>query len=160
MPAHSIMLTFPGAQVLRQTPDVLRLLVASATSEDLDWQPGPDRWSVSMVLAHLADVEVRGMTSRLRAIAGEDNPHLPAYDQLELFRSGKKFDGRAELGRFENERRSVEYVVLGPAQAGDIAPPTPEALAKYFEERKALFRAPEYRNGCIPELLQNPSVRV
>ena len=49
------------------------------------------------------------------------------------------------LDRFENEQRAVEYVVLGPAQAGDVAPPTPEELAKYFEERKVLFRAPEYR---------------
>jgi peptidyl-prolyl cis-trans isomerase D len=49
------------------------------------------------------------------------------------------------LDRFENEQRAVEYVVLGPAQAGEVAPPTPEELAKYFEERKVLFRAPEYR---------------
>jgi peptidyl-prolyl cis-trans isomerase D len=53
------------------------------------------------------------------------------------------------LDRFENEQRSVEYVVLGPAQAGDIEPPTPEVLAKYFEERKALFRAPEYRKVVL-----------
>src|SRR5215475_11987638 len=53
------------------------------------------------------------------------------------------------LDRFENEQRAVEYVVLGPAQAGDVAPPTPEVLAKYFEERKALFRAPEYRKVVL-----------
>src|SRR5262249_27551880 len=47
------------------------------------------------------------------------------------------------LDRFETEQRSVEFVVLGAAQAGDIPTPTPEELAKYFEERKALFRAPE-----------------
>jgi len=34
---------------------------------------------------------------------------------------------------------------LGPAQAGDIPAPTPELLSKFFEERKVLFRAPEYR---------------
>jgi peptidyl-prolyl cis-trans isomerase D len=45
----------------------------------------------------------------------------------------------------ENEQRAVDYVVLDTAQAGDIPPPTPEALAQYFEERKVLFRAPEYR---------------
>jgi len=53
------------------------------------------------------------------------------------------------LDRFENEQRSVEYVVLGSAQAGEVAPPTPEELAKYFEERKALFRAPEYRKVVL-----------
>ena len=53
------------------------------------------------------------------------------------------------LDRFENEQRAVEYVVLGPAQAGEIAPPTPEQLAKYFDERKVLFRAPEYRKVVL-----------
>jgi peptidyl-prolyl cis-trans isomerase D len=53
------------------------------------------------------------------------------------------------LDRFENEQRAVEYVVLGPAQAGEVAPPTPEELAKYFEERKGLFRAPEYRKVVL-----------
>lgn len=53
------------------------------------------------------------------------------------------------LDRFENEQRSVEFVVLGPAQAGEITPPTPEELVKYFEERKVLFRAPEYRKVVL-----------
>jgi peptidyl-prolyl cis-trans isomerase D len=49
------------------------------------------------------------------------------------------------LARFQDEMRSIEYVKLGAAQAGTIEPPSPEALAAYFEDRKALFRAPEYR---------------
>ncbi len=47
--------------------------------------------------------------------------------------------------RFNNETRALDYFVLGAAQAGDIGEPSPEALAKFFDERKALFRAPEYR---------------
>jgi peptidyl-prolyl cis-trans isomerase D len=50
---------------------------------------------------------------------------------------------------FQNEERSIEFVVLGPAQAGDVPAPTPEALTKYFNERKVLFRAPEYRTITI-----------
>ena len=49
------------------------------------------------------------------------------------------------LARFQNEQRSIEYVKLGAAQAGTIDPPSLEALAAYFEDRKTLFRAPEYR---------------
>ncbi len=49
------------------------------------------------------------------------------------------------LARFQNEQRSIEYVKLGAAQAGTIDPPSPEALAAYFEDHKPLFRAPEYR---------------
>ncbi len=49
------------------------------------------------------------------------------------------------LVRFQNEQRSANYVRLTAAQAGTIDAPSPEALATYFEDRKQLFRAPEYR---------------
>jgi peptidyl-prolyl cis-trans isomerase D len=49
------------------------------------------------------------------------------------------------LARFQNEQRSIEYVRLGAAQAGAIEPPSPEALAAYFDDHKTQFRAPEYR---------------
>jgi peptidyl-prolyl cis-trans isomerase D len=49
------------------------------------------------------------------------------------------------LARFQNEQRSIEYVKLGAAQAGTIEPPSPEALAAYFDDHKTQFLAPEYR---------------
>jgi peptidyl-prolyl cis-trans isomerase D len=49
------------------------------------------------------------------------------------------------FNRFQNEERAIEYVTLGAAQVGDIPDPAAEVLAKYFEERKAAFRAPEFR---------------
>ena len=55
---------------------------------------------------------------------------------------------KAELdavNRFQNEQRAISYVTLDKPQAGDVPAPTPEVLAKYFDERKTLFRAPEYR---------------
>ncbi|MGE5166278.1 MAG: SurA N-terminal domain-containing protein [Sphingobacteriales bacterium] len=51
----------------------------------------------------------------------------------------------AVLNQYQNEKRQIEYVALEAAQAGEIAAPTPEVLNKYFEDRKTLFRAPEYR---------------
>src|SRR4029079_19546027 len=56
------------------------------------------------------------------------------------------------LNRFQNEERTIDYVTLGAAQIGEIAEPTPEVLQKYFEERKVVFRAPEYRKLMIVEL--------
>ncbi len=53
------------------------------------------------------------------------------------------------LQRYRDEQRSIDYVQLGAAQAGEIGEPSPEALASYFEERKALFRAPEYRKIAV-----------
>lgn len=49
------------------------------------------------------------------------------------------------LVRFQNEQRSADFVRLTAAQAGTIDAPSPEALAAYFEDRKQLFRAPEFR---------------
>ena len=49
------------------------------------------------------------------------------------------------FNRYQNEQRSIEFALLTAAQAGDIPEPTPEVLTKYFESRKVLFRAPEYR---------------
>jgi peptidyl-prolyl cis-trans isomerase D len=49
------------------------------------------------------------------------------------------------ISRFQNEQRGIEYVKLDSAQAGTIDQPSPEALAAYFDDHKAQFRAPEYR---------------
>jgi peptidyl-prolyl cis-trans isomerase D len=49
------------------------------------------------------------------------------------------------LVRFQNEQRSIDYVKLDATQAGTIDPPSPEALASYFDDHKTQFRAPEYR---------------
>jgi peptidyl-prolyl cis-trans isomerase D len=49
------------------------------------------------------------------------------------------------LIRYQNEQRSIEFVKLDAAQAGTIDPPSPEALAAFFEDHKTQFRAPEYR---------------
>jgi peptidyl-prolyl cis-trans isomerase D len=51
----------------------------------------------------------------------------------------------AAINQFQNEQRSIQYVALGPAQAGDIPQPSDDELSKYFDDRRILFRAPEYR---------------
>ena len=52
---------------------------------------------------------------------------------------------RDAVNQFQNQQRSIEYVALGAEQAGDIPQPTDDVLTKYFDDRKILFRAPEYR---------------
>ena len=61
--------------------------------------------------------------------------------------------------RYENEQRSIEYVLLDRALAGEIPPPPPEVLAKYFEERKTQFRTPEYRKLVIVSLIPGEQAR-
>ena len=50
-----------------------------------------------------------------------------------------------------------------PAQAGDVPAPAPDVLAKYFDERKVLFRAPEFRKVTILALTPDaiaPSIEI
>jgi peptidyl-prolyl cis-trans isomerase D len=51
--------------------------------------------------------------------------------------------------RYENEQRAIDYVTLDRSKAGDIAPPAPDVIDRYFEDNKAQFRAPEYRSIVI-----------
>lgn len=68
---------------------------------------------------------------------------------------------REPLYRFGAERRSANYVVLPVSAAGDIAAPDDAALKTYFEERKASFRAPEYRKlnvlALTPDAVATPA---
>ncbi len=55
----------------------------------------------------------------------------------------------AAIDQFRNEKRSIDYLPLGPAQAGDIPAPTSADLDTYFQAHKVLFRAPEYRKVTL-----------
>ncbi len=98
----------PNAQrsiaVLEQTPVLLKNLLAPLAPEHFTWRPNEARWSIAMVLAHLADVEVSGFRNRFQAMLTEVQPFLPGYDQLALFRSRSDFDATTEMRRFEEER--------------------------------------------------------
>ena len=109
-------------RILRQTPGVLRNLLFLATREQFDWRPSSERWSIGMVLAHLAHVEVSGFRDRFRAMLGEERPLLPGYDQWALFRAGTEFDPYAEMARFEEERGdTLTLLEAMPEGAGERA---------------------------------------
>jgi hypothetical protein len=99
--------TLPAFGILERTPAVLRGMLAGATSEELGWRPNEGRWSIAMVLAHLADVEENGFVQRFRAIAGQESPFLPSYDQWALFLTRTEFDAGEELTRFEERRQAT-----------------------------------------------------
>ncbi len=108
----------PSIAILEQTPGILRSLLVAATRETMDWQPSPDRWSISMVLAHLADVETHGFMQRFQAMAAEASPFLPSYNQLARFADGKRFDGGEQLELFQERRRStLEWLASLPESA-------------------------------------------
>lgn len=107
-------------RVLQQTPGILRNLLSLATREQLDWRPSSERWSISIVLAHLAEVEIKGFRSRYEAMLGADQPLLRSYDQWALFRRQTQFDPYAEMARFEEERGRTLALLEGmPDGAGE-----------------------------------------
>lgn len=61
--------------------------------------------------------------------------------------------------RFLNEERNIEFIALDRQQAGDIPPPSDDVLSRYFDERKTLYRSPEYRKLDILVLSPLDSAR-
>jgi DinB superfamily len=105
--------TLPGVMVLEQTPIILEKIVSLASEEQLNWKPSMERWSISEVLAHLADVEVAGFRERVRMMVEQDTPQLVAYDQNEQYKAGHYSGGKARehLKVFCHERdRSVSWL--------------------------------------------------
>ena len=87
--------SLPGLAVLEQTPIILEKIVCSANDEQMHWKPAADRWSISEVLAHLADVEVVGFRERVRMMMEKNNPALDPYDQNAAYAAGKYSSGKA-----------------------------------------------------------------
>lgn len=50
------------------------------------------------------------------------------------------------------ERRELEYFLLPPAAAGDIADPGEEVLQAYYSDNTSFYRAPEYRDLTLLKL--------
>ncbi|TYC58680.1 peptidylprolyl isomerase [Rhodobacterales bacterium] len=49
------------------------------------------------------------------------------------------------LAAYTGETRTADYLLVTPETVGDIADPSEDVLSTYFEEHKADFKAPEYR---------------
>lgn len=53
---------------------------------------------------------------------------------------------------YQGENRTIEYVTLQKSILGTVAPPAEDVLAKWFEENKAKYAAPEYRKIAYVKL--------
>lgn len=67
-------------RVQRSTADQLKKLTKGLTPKQLRWQPGPGKWSIAEILAHLADAEIVG-SWRMRLILGANGTPINAFDQ-------------------------------------------------------------------------------
>ena len=82
----------------RRGAELLAFAMTGAAGPELDFKPGPDKWSVRQILCHLADSELVG-AMRLRQVIAEDNPVLPAYDE------------KAWAERLDYSRRKPSHVI-------------------------------------------------
>jgi hypothetical protein len=102
----------PGIAVLEQTPIIIEKIVLSASDADMGWKPAMDRWSISEVLAHLAEAEVVAFRDRIRAMIEKNNPPIEGYDQNAAYAAGNySGQGRENLKKFCHERdRSLSFL--------------------------------------------------
>jgi DinB superfamily len=110
--------SLPGLPVLEQTPIIIEKIVWAASEEQMRWKPAMDRWSISEVLAHLAETEVIVFRERIRAMMEQKNPPMEGYDQNASYAAGNYSAGtaRENLKRFCHERdRSLSFLRYVPS---------------------------------------------
>ncbi|HEX9170291.1 MAG TPA: SurA N-terminal domain-containing protein [Roseiarcus sp.] len=102
------------------------------------------------------DMTERGFVSELRRQALRQ--FIVAALTAEV--AAPKAEVRAEAD-YEGQSRSVDYFLIPAAGAGEIPAPSDEALKTFFNDRKASYRAPEFRAMDVlvlgPETIANPA---
>ena len=109
----------PCLDLLEATPAILRGLMSEISDQDARWKPGPDRFSIAEVLAHLSHSEGHCYRARVDRFLAEEMPELEPDDaqmHLELYKNG---DPEEDFGRFEDQRETNIELLRGlPAEAG------------------------------------------
>ena len=93
--------------VLAATAKKLEHLIKGVPTARLRKRPAPDRWSVSEIVAHFADVEV-AVGFRMRLILGAPGTPVAAFDQDSWVTSGhyEKRDPRKSVEHFRVAREA------------------------------------------------------
>jgi len=108
----------PGIALLEQTPIIIEKILMDVPDSTLGWKPAMDRWSVSEVLAHMAELEAV-WRERVKKMATEKDPEIESYDQNMAYKEGKYGGlGRENLRKFCHERdRSLSMLRYLPEGA-------------------------------------------
>ena len=110
-------------KVQSTTNKKLARLIEEVPTSRLRKRPAPDKWSVSEILAHLADVEIV-IGWRMRSILGAPGTPVQAYDQNSWVTSGH-YDKRDPIKSLELHR------VLRAANLALLKSLTPEQWKQY-----------------------------
>ena len=105
-------------ELLEKTPGVLKTLLDGVPRDVLDWKPGPERWSICEVVAHLGNIEML-YVERARRILAEDNPALQKFVPGGPLPGGPSADALERLAHFSALRSELLGVLKNaPASAG------------------------------------------
>ena len=154
------------ARALGLDQQLLGRLIAETALDERTRQMGLNLSNADVANAIKADPSFRGVSgfeqSRFEAIireAGYTEPRFVAEQRRQMLR--RQIIGTVAgdvtvpktaveaVYRYRNEERAIDYVVLDRSHAGTVPPLWPADLEKYFQERKAQFRAPEYRKVVL-----------
>jgi hypothetical protein len=93
--------------VQASTAKKLERLIKGVSTSKLRKRPAPEKWSVSEILAHLADAEIVG-SFRMRLVLGAPGTPIAAFDQDAWVTSGhyEKRDPRKSLEQFRMLRET------------------------------------------------------
>jgi hypothetical protein len=72
--------------VLEQTPERVRSLIAGQSEEALSFKPAPDEFSLRENVLHLRDIDVDGYEQRIIRILSDRDPVFPDVDGAALAR--------------------------------------------------------------------------
>jgi hypothetical protein len=94
-------------EVQASTAKKIERLIKGVSTAKLRKRPAPDKWSVSEILAHLAEAEIAG-SFRMRLILGSPGTPIAAFDQDAWVLSGHygKRDPRKSLEQFRALRQA------------------------------------------------------
>ena len=67
-------------KIVAETPARLKAALKGVPKKLLLWTPGPGKWSILEIVAHMRDMERDAYIARYRRILTEDNPTLPDID--------------------------------------------------------------------------------
>lgn len=106
-------------KTMRAIPVVVSTLVRGVDDDGLRWRPAQGEWAIIEVIAHMADTDEKAV-ERVRLMLSEDEPTLPAFDQVQLAidRNYITFPVERELDRVDRIRATHVQILESLDDAG------------------------------------------